>query len=103
MGRWLFMLGGLLVWMTHFLGVYAIASTAEVATEASAPAARLAVGAFTAVCALAAAGFGFAGLRRLRRASGEPLERFSATVAALGGGIGAVGIVWQGLPALVGH
>lgn len=103
MGRWVFMLGGLLVWMLHFGGVYAIASIADVVSQPWTPASRWTVAGFTAICAIAAGALGLAGLRRLRAAEGDPFERFSATVAAVGGGIATVAVIWQGLPALVGH
>lgn len=100
MRRWLFMLGGLLVWAAHFAGVYAIASVADVVAHASAPAARALIGAFTLVCVLAAAGIAVVAARRR---TGDAQERFSASLAALGGALAAVAILWQGLPALVGH
>lgn len=103
MRTWFFMLGGMVVWAAHFMGVYAIASVADVARDADAAAARWIVAGFTAACAAAAAAFGLAGLRRLRRTGDDPYQRFTATVAAVGGGIAAVAVVWQGLPALVGH
>lgn len=102
MRRWLFMLGGLLIWALHFAGVYAIASVADVVQDAGVPAARALVGAFTAVCALAAAGVALAGLRR-RTATLDAQQRFSNSLAVLGGALGVVAILWQGLPALIGH
>lgn len=103
MRLWILMLGGLVVWSLHFGGVYAIASIAAVLDEADALAARWIIGGFTVLCFAAAGGFGIAGLLRLRAAGDDPFHRFTGTVAALGGGVSAVAVVWQGLPALVGH
>lgn len=102
MGRWILMLGGMSVWAAHFMGVYGIASVADVAADAAVPASRWTIGAFTLACAAAAALFGLAGLRRLR-AGGDSLDRLSWSVAAFGGAFATIAILWQGLPALVGH
>ena len=64
MRRWLFLLGGLLIWAAHFNGVYLIASIADVVASADVAASRLAVGAFTAVCAAGDAALVFLALRR---------------------------------------
>ena len=34
MRRWVWMLGGLIVWTIHFMGVYALASLADVVSRA---------------------------------------------------------------------
>lgn len=102
MRAWVLMLGGMVVWGLHFGGVYAIASVAAVVDEADALLARWIIGGFSLLCFAAAAGFGIWGLRDLR-AGGEPMRRLIATIGAVGGGIAAVAVVWQGLPALVGH
>src|SRR5690606_37788564 len=41
MARWAWMLGGLIVWTVHFMGVYAIASLADVVSRADDPAWRM--------------------------------------------------------------
>ena len=51
MVRWLFLLGGLIVWLVHFLGVYAIASIADVVQTADAPGSLWAVVLFSRICA----------------------------------------------------
>lgn len=102
MRRWLLMLAGLLVWTVHFLGVYGIASVAEVVDRADAPPARWTVGAFTLACIAADAAIGAAALRSLRRET-DGLNRFIAKAAALAAGLSAIAVIWQGLPALVGH
>jgi hypothetical protein len=96
------MLGGMAVWALHFAGVYAIASIADVMDEADARLARGIIGAFSLICFAAAAGFGLAALRS-RRSGDDPMRRLVSTVGAVGGGIAAVAVAWQTLPALVGH
>ena len=51
MQRWLYMLGGLLVWAVHFAGVYAIASIGELVSAADAPTWRLIGLTFSIICA----------------------------------------------------
>lgn len=101
MGRWAFMLGGLIVWTVHFGGVYGIASIADVAQDAAVPPARWAVGALTAACVAADAVLAWVALRR--PTGDDSLDRFATRTAATGAGLSAVAVVWQGLPALVGH
>lgn len=101
MGRWLLLLGGLLVWFAHFLGVYGIASIGDVLDHASAPAAQGAVAAFTLGCVIADLSIGVIALRRRAR-GGDDLDGFVHGGAALGAGLSLVAVVWQGLPALIG-
>ena len=101
MGRWLLLLAGLLVWFAHFLGVYGIASVADVVSDASAPAALWIVGAFTGGCIAADLGIGVVALRR-RASGGDDLDRFIHGGAAFGAALSLVAVVWQGLPALIG-
>ena len=102
MGRWLYMLGGLLVWAAHFLGVYGIASVADVVDEADAPAALWAIAAYTLACGAADVALGAVAVRALRR-GGERLDRFAHGLAALSAGLSLVAVIWQGLPVLVGR
>ena len=99
MRRWAFTLLGLIIWAVHFLGVYTIASLADVVSHADDPPWRLGVLAFSLVCGLAALGAGVVAVRRLRRTEAEP-GRFMDELAAVGAGIAFVAIVWQALPAL---
>jgi len=102
MGAWAFMLGGLVVWAVHFLGVYGVASVADVAGRADMPASLWSVAALTLACAAADGVLLAAAFRRLRSAP-DPLAGFTAGVAALGAGVSLVAVAWQGLPAaLVG-
>lgn len=101
MKRWAFMLGGLIVWSAHFLGVYVIASIADVVADDAHPLSRAAVGAFTALCFLAAGALTLAAARRWRRGDAGEMG-FEHAIAATGGAVAAVSILWQGLPAVVG-
>lgn len=102
MRKWAYMLGGLIVWAIHFLGVYGIASIADTAADAAHPMSRAAVGAFTLACLIAAGWLTLDAGRRWRRGGGE-MAGFMNAIAATGGGIAVVSILWQGLPAVVGH
>lgn len=102
MRRWLFLLGGLIVWLAHFLGVYGIASVADVALRrADAPAALWTIVGFTAACAAIDLLVLFAALPRLRRAA-DSVDRFISGGAAFNAGLSFVAVVWQGLPVIVG-
>lgn len=102
MGRWLLLLGGLLVWLVHFLGVYGLASVGVVVGEATGPAFLTAMGVLTLACAAANAAIGAVALRRLA-AGGDELDRFIHGGGALGAGLSFVAVAWQGLPLLVGR
>lgn len=100
MRPWLFLLAPLAIWATHFMGVYGIASVADVVARPDDPAALIATGAFTLLCAAGAA-LMFVAARRLR--SADETDRFVRSLSSLGAVVALVAIVWQGLPALVGH
>ena len=101
MRTWAWMLGGLILWTAHFLGVYLIASVADVVAHANHPLSRVSVAAFTLACLTAAGWVTLEAVRRGRRADDE-MTGFAAAVAATGGAVSAVAILWQGLPAAVG-
>lgn len=102
MGRWLFLLAGMIVWLVHFLGVYGIASVADVALkDADAPPALWAVAGFTFACAAADLAVGAAAVPRLRAAA-DSLDRFIYGGAAFNAGLSLVAVIWQGLPVIVG-
>ena len=96
------MLGGLLVWAAHFVGIYAIASAADTVADAADPGWRAAGLAFSALCLLAAVGLWLLAVRRLRE---EPDEtaRFRHRLAVLGAVLATAAIAWQSLPHLVGY
>ena len=102
MGRWIWMLGGLVVWTIHFMGVYAIASLADVVSRADDPAWRMTGLGFSAACVLAATAITVAALRRVRRTA-DPATGFGDQLALLGGGLATVAIIWQALPTLIGY
>lgn len=101
MGRWAFTLLGLIIWAVHFLGVYAIASLADVVSRADDPAWRGGALAFSLACGLAALAAMVAAIRRA--GDGDQPARFMAQLAALGGGLALVAIAWQALPTLIGY
>lgn len=100
--RWLWMLGGLIVWTVHFMGVYAIASLGDVVSRADDPLWRMIGLAFSGACLLAALAIAGGAARGLRRA-GDPSARFGDQLALLGGGVAALAIVWQALPTVIGY
>ena len=100
--RWAWMLGGLIVWTIHFMGVYAIASLADVVSRADDPLWRMAGLAFSIACLLAAVGLAAWAGRRVRRRA-DPVTGFGDQLALLGAGVAAVAIVWQALPTVIGH
>ena len=102
MRRWVWMLGGLIVWTVHFMGIYAIASLADVVSRADDPVWRMGGLAFSAACLLAALATAGWAARRLRRKT-DPSTRFGDQLALLGGGVATVAIVWQALPTVVGY
>ncbi|MDD3837077.1 MAG: hypothetical protein WCY15_12345 [Phenylobacterium sp.] len=100
MARWLFLLGGMIVWLVHFLGAYGVASAADVITgQADAAGAVWGVGLLTLACAGADVALLALALPRARSAA-DGLDRFLAGGAALGAGLSLLAVVWQGLPVL---
>jgi len=98
-GRWLWMTGGLVVWATHFSGLYALSSLADVVSRADDAAWRLAGLAFSGVCALACVALLLTALRRRRTDPGA----FPTDIAALSAAMGVIAVVWQALPVLIGY
>jgi len=96
------MMGGLLVWTIHFLGMYTLASLADVVATADDPVWRAAGLAFSALCVLASAVLLALAARRLRR-TGDEGWGFPDQLAALGAGLALVAIVWQSLPTVIGY
>jgi hypothetical protein len=100
MRRWSYILGGLLIWALHFSGVYAIASL-EAQTQANDAAAwRRAAIVFSFLCLAACLAISVRVFRRWRSAA-TPVP-FHEQLAALGGGVAAIAVGWQTLPALLG-
>lgn len=99
MKTWAWILGGLIVWSVHFLGVYLISSVADVVTRADDVRWRMAALAFSIICALLAAAL----LRTAGRRLHSPNPAFPDQIAALGAGVALIAIVWQALPTVIGH
>lgn len=97
------MLGGLIVWTIHFFGVYGLASLGDVVSAADAPFWRGLVMGFSGLCLIVALALTADAASRLRKAGGKPTARFAPEVATLGAGLAAVAILWQALPAWIGH
>ena len=55
MRTWAWMTGGLILWAAHFMGLYALASAADVVSTADDPAWRMGGLAFSVVCVALAA------------------------------------------------
>ena len=88
--------GGLLVWAAHFLGLYLLASVADVAREDTG--AWRGVGlAFSLVCLVIAAGLGLNAFFRLRAQSSDPTHGFRLGLQAGAAAIGGIGVVFQTL------
>lgn len=100
--RWAWMMGGLIVWTVHFMGIYAIASLADVVSRADDFGWRMGGLAFSGACVLAAVALTAAAARRARRPA-DPSARFGDQLALLGGGVATVAIVWQALPTVIGY
>lgn len=100
MRSWLFLLGGLIVWAVHFLGVYGLASLGAVIGDAGDPWALASVVGLTLACAAVDGVLAAVALRRLR-ARMDPLDRFIAGGAAFAAGLSLLAVLWQGLPVLV--
>jgi hypothetical protein len=100
---WLFLLGGMLVWATHFSGVYAISSFGAVFGDAGSQEARIGVAVLTVAAAVANMALLFVAAAREPHLRGErdEMRRFLNGVAALGAFVSLAAVLWQGLPVLV--
>lgn len=98
MRAWGVMLGGLLVWAVHFLGVYGAASIADLAPHQAGFWRGVAV-VFTLAC-LAALWPVFVRARRDAAKAGEPAD-LVGQLGQIGAVLAAIAIVWQGLPVLL--
>lgn len=104
MARWLFLLGGLLVWGAHFGAVYGVASIAAVAGEADGLWSRLGIGLATIACLGADALLMVWAWRRwepVMPPGDREVIRLWRTVGGVGAGLSAAAVFWQGLPALL--
>jgi NO-binding membrane sensor protein with MHYT domain len=93
---WALLLGGLVVWATHFFALYAIGSVLPEALAVARLATLLATGAaITADILLLRA------VRRRSKAGEDELDRWIHGLAAAGAMLSLVAVLWQGLPALI--
>lgn len=95
MKRWAAMTAGLLIWAAHFLGLYLLASAADVWASTETLAGRAIGLAFSLFC-LALIGLATIRLHQ-RRPAGEA-EQWERRVALTGALIAALGVVWQTAP-----
>lgn len=95
MRDWGLMLGGLLVWTLHFLGVYGVASVADLSAPPTAALWRWIGIALTGLCLLAVVVI----VRRTRPSTQDPgLFRQVGLGACV---LSFIAIVWQSVPLLV--
>ncbi|KIC59050.1 hypothetical protein RM53_07700 [Brevundimonas nasdae] len=97
---WLFMLGGLLIWAAHFLGLYLLSSAADVA-RGDAGAWNAAGYGFSLVCLLAIAALCRKSLTVLRTQP-EPTQAFGLRVSIAAGLLSGIGVIFQTLVLIVG-
>lgn len=98
MRAWGVMLGGLLVWAVHFLGVYGFASIADISPDHAGFWRATAV-VFTIAC-LAALWPLFVLARRCAAGRGESADLIGR-LGQIGAGVSAIAIFFQSLPILV--
>lgn len=97
MKRWLLLMGGLLIWAAHFLGVYLISSAADVWSATDAPGPRLIGLAFSIACLAAAIGVA-AVIWRRQGASIAGAEAWEGQVGLAGALVAGISIIWQTAP-----
>jgi hypothetical protein len=97
MGRWLFLLGGPLIWAAHFGAIYATASVSHVIAGATGGDTRSFIVVISMVCVGACA---WLITSALRRPPADALGAFWRNVAAAGAVLAIIAITWQTLPAL---
>lgn len=100
MRRWLWMLGGLVVWAIHFSGVYALASLADVVATADDFAWRMSGFAFSVACLVACGLLFVQAWRTAKRGDVRDMGRDLALLSAV---IGAIAVLWQTAPLFIGH
>ena len=96
MNRLFVLIGGLVIWAAHFIGLYLISSAADVWFSADAPASRLIALGFSVACLSAASSLAVCLWRRRRGFLGY--EAWEGRVGLAGAMVAAIGIVWQTAP-----
>ncbi len=105
MSCWLYLFAGPLVWLAHFSAVYGAASVADVIGRSDQPAALWAVLILTAIGLIANAlivAWAARGPAFLSSMDTQ-LAAFWRAVGAGGALLSVISILWQSLPALLGH
>jgi hypothetical protein len=93
MGRWLFLLGGPLIWAAHFGAIYLLTSAAYVGGRTPDVTTFIVV---VVISALAIAAAGLLALRAARTREDEP--GFWRAIALAGSILAIIAIIWQTLP-----
>jgi len=96
MTRWLRMIGGLLIWAAHFIGLYLMSSAADVWSSSEAPGPRwmglvFSLGCLVALIAMAV----WLGRGRRGGIGPEAWERRVGLTSAL---VAGIGVLWQTAP-----
>ena len=93
---WLLMLGGLLIWAAHFLGLYLLSSAADVA-RGDAGAWNGAGLIFSLICLMVTAVLCWRCIVWLRMKPRDETRAFGLRLAVAGGLLGGIGVVFQTL------
>lgn len=93
---WVLVVGGLLVWAGHFLGLYLLSSAADVARR-DAGAWTGAGMVFSLACLFAVASLFIYAVARLRTGPVDETRAFGFSLAAAGAVLGGIGVVFQTL------
>ena len=97
---WLLMLGGLLIWAAHFIGLYLLSSAADVARD-DAAAWNGAGLVFSLICLIAIGGVCLIAVRVLKTRPADDTRAFGLLLAVAGGALGGIGVVFQSLVLLI--
>jgi hypothetical protein len=92
------MTGGLVVWAAHFSALYAVSSLADVVARADDVGWRILGLGLSGVALMICVGLIVLGLKERRRSPG-----LANDLASTSGGIGAVAVIWQSAPLLIGY
>jgi hypothetical protein len=99
MKYWLLMLGGLLIWAAHFLGLYLLSSAADVARD-DAAAWNGAGLVFSLICLMAIGVLSWRAVGALKTRP-DDTQSFGLLMAAAGAALGGIGVVFQSLVLLI--
>ncbi len=93
-------LGGLMIWAVHFLGLYLLASFADVAWRDAAGGKVIGL-VFSLACLAAIAAVAWRAASQLRQDEPEDTRAFGLHMAVAGGVIAGVGVVFQTAPLML--